>query len=69
MQRGSVRNKIVASEIAQERARCDFDQRELGVILVGGEDTYNWLTTMYDDFGKHPELSNNLKYYEMTGEE
>lgn len=30
---------------------------------------YSWLKSMFDDFGKYPELANNFKFYEMTGEE
>lgn len=35
--RGSWKNKIVASEFVEERARCDFDRNELRSCLIGDE--------------------------------
>jgi hypothetical protein len=33
---GSVKHKIVASDLKQERNKCTFDQMELKVFLGGG---------------------------------
>jgi len=34
---GSMKNKIVASELQAERDKCAFDQKELMTYLYGGE--------------------------------
>jgi hypothetical protein len=34
---GSFKNKVVATELQQERANCNFDQEKLRVALHGGE--------------------------------
>lgn len=33
---GSVKNKVVASDLKEERKKCNFDQMELKVFLGGG---------------------------------
>jgi hypothetical protein len=33
---GSVKNKVVSSDLEEERKKCTFDQLELKVILGGG---------------------------------
>ena len=33
---GSVRNKVVASDLQEERKKCTFDQNELKVLIGGG---------------------------------
>ena len=38
---GSVKRKIVASDLAEERSNCNFDQHELLVMLSGGQFIYN----------------------------
>ena len=38
---GSVKNKIVASDLAEERAKCDFDTQEMLVFLNGGQEALN----------------------------
>ena len=66
---GSVKDKVVATEIAQERANRDFDQYELAVALHGGEELYREAKDIQEDFSKHSELTNHFKYYEMTVDE
>jgi hypothetical protein len=33
---GSIKNKIVAEDLIEERAKCNFDQKELTIALYGG---------------------------------
>ena len=35
---GSMKNKIVATELLEERANCNFDQKELKNLLVSDKD-------------------------------
>jgi hypothetical protein len=37
---GSVKNKIVSTDLLVERANIAFDQQELRVYLNGGEEAY-----------------------------
>ena len=34
---GSMKNKVVASELQEERAKCAFDQKEMKLFLSGGQ--------------------------------
>ena len=65
---GSVKNKIVASDLLEERKKCAFDQEELKVFLHGGplvlQKKLNYLKII-----SHPELANHHKFYEMTPHE
>ena len=66
---GSVKNKIVAPDLAAERAKCDFDQNELQVLLMGGPIAFAKTKSNFEKFGKNPALANHLKWYELTPEE
>lgn len=37
---GSVKSKIVSSDLKEERDKCTFDQQELRVMLSGGQEVY-----------------------------
>ena len=65
---GSWKNKIVASEFVEERARCDFDQKELASCLIGDE-TMSIITDAMDDMEKHPAIASCHEYYEMEPSE
>ena len=52
---GSIKNKITAPELLEERARCDFDQEELAVAFMG-RDIYDDLQYSQKVFMKHPDL-------------
>ena len=65
---GSVKRGTVSPDLLEERAKCNFDQRELGVLLHGGEENlqaWNQMMKMGDD----PELANSLEFYDMTPHE
>jgi hypothetical protein len=37
---GSLKSKIVSSDLQEERDKCTFDQQELRVMLSGGQEVY-----------------------------
>lgn len=69
MSSGSVRNKIVASDLLEERNKCAFDQQELRVLILGGQHIFDKKTEFHRILEKHPELANHHKFFEMTPEE
>ena len=34
---GSIKNKVVASELLEERAKCNFDQKEMKSVMLPDE--------------------------------
>ena len=58
----------MASDLLEERAKCNFDQKEFQNIVRGKEDVEYYkeiVATMESD----PILKNSHKYYDMTREE
>ena len=47
---GSIKNKITATELVNERANCDFDQEELARTFWGGEDTLKLMRKYEKDY-------------------
>ena len=37
---GSIKRKIIAPELLEERAYCNFDQDELAKAFIGGPEVY-----------------------------
>ena len=68
-QTGSIKNKVVAPVLTEERAKCDFDQEELRVLLMGGPTAYAAYRGNFEKFGNNPKLANHITWYEMTPEE
>lgn len=66
---GSIKNKIVASDLEDERKKLNFNQTELTHFLFGGkakhEEYQEWIRFMEAD----PILKNDHTWYEMTREE
>ena len=68
---GSIKRKIVSSDLIQERANRDFDDENGEVLFktlcVGGpfEHRQEFLKVLDSD----PILQNSHKFYEMTSEE
>ena len=63
---GSVKNKIVASDIVKERAKIAFDKNELTTYLLGGQDLVDHRRVYRGLTDDHPELNNTLKFNDMT---
>jgi hypothetical protein len=67
---GSVKNKITASDLLEERAQCDFNVPG-GKILKYMDFYYSFdrYTKMDEICSNDPVLKNTHKFYEMTREE
>lgn len=66
---GSIKNKIVASDLLEERSKCAFDKEELEVLVKGGPANKKEFDLYGSIFDRHPELANNHKFFEMTVDE
>jgi hypothetical protein len=66
---GSVKNKIVNSDLEEERNKCDFDRVELELLLKGGEESMARINGLLSDMESDPILRHSEKYYEMSREE
>jgi len=66
---GSAKNKIVSSDLLEERAKCTFDQNELKVLLAGGQDIYDHKMKYLNIILKHKELINSHEYFDKTPSE
>ena len=65
---GSVKNSIIATELVEERRKCDFDQNEIKSLLVDPEAKKIMDKTKYD-LENDPKLKFTHKYYEWTPQE
>lgn len=63
---GSIKNGITATEILEERAKCDFDKDE---VIIQFYHERKWYEQHMDDSRLReatPELANTFEYYEKT---
>lgn len=60
---GSLKNKVVASELLEERANCNFDQQKMRVLVHGGQEQFDIYKELMDDMAA-PELQNTFGYME-----
>ncbi len=51
---GSIKNKIVASDLAEERKRCNFDQPEMTKLLWNGQSDWERVRGIWDDLVNDP---------------
>ena len=63
---GSVKNKVTATEILEERKKLDFDQKELFNIYWDRSDNLTRRAKFIKDVEEDPKLANTHKFYEMT---
>ena len=66
---GSIKNKIVASDLEEERKKCNFDQKELATLLWGGKQDYTRVKDIWGDLQSDKGLQATEKWYDMTREE
>lgn len=66
---GSIKNKIVATELVEERAKCNFDQEELYNIYYSDPNIREMRQRTDRDIDSDPILANTHKYYEWTPKE
>ena len=62
---GSIKKGIVASDLKDERAKCNFDQKEF-CNLVRGKDDVDYFKKVVATMESDPILRNSHKYYDMT---
>lgn len=58
--------KIVASELQEERDKCNFDQNELYNLFYPFKESNEFRALVEKDRNEDPELHLTHKYYEMT---
>jgi hypothetical protein len=66
---GSIKNKIVASDLEDERAHCNFDQKELTLKLFKDQESLNDVLEDIRIMESDPILRNTEKWYELNRDE
>ena len=66
---GSIKNKIVASDLEDERKKCNFDQQELTHLLWGGKEKHLRAREVQEDMNRFEVLRGSEKWYDMSREE
>ena len=61
--------KIVATELVEERANCNFDKAELHALLNPDEEENKMIEWYENDRDSDPVLKPTHKFYEQTREE
>ena len=64
---GSIKNKIVATELVEERKRLDFNQDEVRRVIGGDENNaFETLDLALKIMNEHPAIRNKPEFHEMT---
>ena len=63
---GSVKNKIVATDLQKERDKIAFDKEELSTYLLGGHELVEHRKLYRDLQIDFPDLANTHKFNDMT---
>ena len=66
---GSMKNKIVATELIEERAKCNIDQYELLVLFAGSVEQAEILVQEQKIILDDPGMQTEFEFYDMTREE
>ena len=66
---GSIKNKIVASDLEEERLKSNFNGQELTESWFGGKQALEDYKSMMAIMENDPILRNTEKWYDMTREE
>ena len=64
-----MKNKIVATELAEERNKCNFNQEELYNLFFSNPEVRKITARADYDAENDPIMKNTHKYYEWTPEE
>ena len=56
----------MAPELQEERDKCNFDRKELEVIMLGGPERYKLVKDTYDFIENTPEIRNHSRFYQMS---
>jgi hypothetical protein len=65
----SVKRKIVAPELIEEREKCAINQAELKGIFFDNKEALRLIEKCYEDQYNDPEFRNSHKFYEWTRDE
>ena len=65
---GSIKRKIVNPDLAEERAKCNFD-KEQAFLLFYDEETRFEFDFVFRLIKKYPHAATNPKFYEMSRRE
>jgi hypothetical protein len=63
---GSILNKVTSSDLLEERAKCNFDQKELWNIFYSRPEENAERAQVEFDIANDPKLALTHKYYEWT---
>lgn len=66
---GSILNKVTSSDLLEERANCNFDQKELWNIFHPRPEENALRLQAEHDMANDPKLALTHKYYEYTPQE
>ncbi len=66
---GSIKDKIVAPDLLEERAKRNFNVQELTLALAGGQQNFDEYIRNVKFIESDPILRNSEKFYDMTREE
>jgi hypothetical protein len=66
---GSIKNKIVSSDLEEERKHRNFDNKELAILIWNGEQDYLRMKDIYADLQADKGLQSSEKWYDMSREE
>ena len=66
---GSIKNKIVSSDLEEERKHCNFDNKELAKLIWNGEQDYIRVKDIWADLQADKGLQSSEKFYDMSREE
>ena len=66
---GSVKNKVVATELVEERKNLNFDQAEIFKFYNHDPNAPKDYEYMLNHMRTNPDFANTHKYYDMTREE
>ena len=69
MKGGSVKNKIVAQELLEERANLNFDKDQAFAFFNPMKDVNDLQDAVNKLIDENPDIQNTHKVYEMTREE
>ena len=62
---GSIKNKVTATELVEERARCNFDKEELKAMFMTDPEGKHIMEKALKDQMEDPNLALTHKFYEM----
>ena len=61
-----MKNKVVASDLLEERQKIDFDQQEVGEWLYNGKEGLNRYNSYCEIIQNDPILRNSEEFFDLT---